>query len=110
MNASEIAPRDRFTRQRDLVPSDRLADVATTVIGVGAIGRQVALQLAAIGAPPGVYNATDNAVHTVREIARAMAAAAGRRPPFLRLRAGAVRRVVAAGERTAGLVGLRLLF
>ena len=51
MNATEITPQDRFTRQRDLVPSDRLADVATTVIGVGAIGRQVALQLAAIGAP-----------------------------------------------------------
>ncbi|QDU74651.1 Sulfur carrier protein ThiS adenylyltransferase [Bremerella volcania] len=51
MNAIEITPHDRFTRQRDLVPSDRLADVATTVIGVGAIGRQVALQLAAIGAP-----------------------------------------------------------
>jgi molybdopterin/thiamine biosynthesis adenylyltransferase len=32
------------------VPSDRLADLTATVIGVGAIGRQVALQLAAIGA------------------------------------------------------------
>ena len=51
MNATEPVPQDRFTRQRDLVPIDRLADVATTVIGVGAIGRQVALQLAAIGAP-----------------------------------------------------------
>ena len=51
MNATEITPHDRFTRQRDLVPTDRLADIATTVIGVGAIGRQVALQLAAIGAP-----------------------------------------------------------
>ena len=44
-------PTDRFARQRDLVPSDRLAAVTTTVIGVGAIGRQVALQLAAIGTP-----------------------------------------------------------
>jgi hypothetical protein len=51
MNATEPALQDRFTRQRDLVPINRLADVATTVIGVGAIGRQVALQLAAIGAP-----------------------------------------------------------
>lgn len=42
---------DRFTRQRDLVPADRLADLTVTVIGVGAIGRQVALQLASIGAP-----------------------------------------------------------
>jgi molybdopterin-synthase adenylyltransferase len=42
---------DRFERQRDLVPLERLAGVRATVIGVGAIGRQVALQLAAIGAP-----------------------------------------------------------
>lgn len=41
---------DRFSRQRDLVPGDRLAALAITVIGVGAIGRQVALQLAAMGA------------------------------------------------------------
>jgi molybdopterin-synthase adenylyltransferase len=36
-------------RQRDLVPADQLTDLTATVIGVGAIGRQVALQLAAIG-------------------------------------------------------------
>ena len=42
---------DRFQRQADLVPQSRLADIRATVIGVGAIGRQVALQLAAIGAP-----------------------------------------------------------
>jgi sulfur carrier protein ThiS adenylyltransferase len=41
---------DRFERQHDLVPMDRLAQITATVIGVGAIGRQVALQLAAIGA------------------------------------------------------------
>ena len=41
---------DRFERQHDLVPIDRLAQLTATVIGVGAIGRQVALQLAAIGA------------------------------------------------------------
>ena len=40
---------DRFIRQKGLVPADRLANKTTTVIGVGAIGRQVALQLAAIG-------------------------------------------------------------
>jgi sulfur carrier protein ThiS adenylyltransferase len=39
----------RFERQQDLVPQDRLAVLTATVIGVGAIGRQVALQLAAIG-------------------------------------------------------------
>ena len=42
---------NRFQRQEDLVPRDRLADTKVTVIGVGAIGRQVALQLAAIGVP-----------------------------------------------------------
>ena len=41
---------DRFIRQRELVPADRLAVITTTIIGVGAIGRQVALGLAAIGA------------------------------------------------------------
>lgn len=43
--------RNRFGRQEDLVPRDRLADIKATVIGVGAIGRQAALQLAAIGVP-----------------------------------------------------------
>jgi len=42
---------DRFVRQRDLVPQDRLAAMQVTVIGAGAIGRQAALQLAAIGVP-----------------------------------------------------------
>ena len=39
----------RYSRQQDLVPADRLAACKATVIGVGAIGRQVALQLAAMG-------------------------------------------------------------
>jgi len=42
---------ERFERQRDLVPQGRLAGLTATVIGVGAVGRQVALQLAAIGTP-----------------------------------------------------------
>jgi molybdopterin/thiamine biosynthesis adenylyltransferase len=42
---------ERDSRQRDLVPPDRLADCHALVIGVGAIGRQVALQLAALGMP-----------------------------------------------------------
>ena len=42
---------DRYSRQRDLVPAERLAGCRPTVIGVGAIGRQVALQLAAMGVP-----------------------------------------------------------
>ena len=40
---------NRFIRQEELVPQDQLAGVSATVIGVGAIGRQVALQLAAVG-------------------------------------------------------------
>ncbi len=42
---------ERYSRQRDIVPPDRLAACKATIIGVGAIGRQVALQLAAIGIP-----------------------------------------------------------
>lgn len=38
-------------RQKDIVPADRLAACKATVIGVGAIGRQVALQLTAMGIP-----------------------------------------------------------
>jgi sulfur carrier protein ThiS adenylyltransferase len=49
MALSEISE-DRFARQRDLVPAERLEHLLVTVIGVGAIGRQVALQLAAMGA------------------------------------------------------------
>src|SRR5262245_58060682 len=40
---------DRFERQAELVPPERLAHSSASVIGVGAIGRQVALQLAAMG-------------------------------------------------------------
>ncbi|MFW6061175.1 MAG: HesA/MoeB/ThiF family protein [Planctomycetota bacterium] len=46
MNAIE-----RYSRQRDLVPAERLAACDATVIGVGAVGRQVALQLTAMGVP-----------------------------------------------------------
>ncbi len=42
---------DRFSRQADIVPRQRILDCKATVIGVGAIGRQVALQLTAIGLP-----------------------------------------------------------
>jgi molybdopterin-synthase adenylyltransferase len=47
---SSVTSKDRFSRQQDLVPAERLAELTVTVIGVGAIGRQVALQLAAVGA------------------------------------------------------------
>lgn len=42
---------DRFVRQRDLVPNERLQNCRATIIGVGAVGRNVAIQLAAIGVP-----------------------------------------------------------
>jgi molybdopterin/thiamine biosynthesis adenylyltransferase len=46
MNGSN---QDRFARQVGLVPGDKLQPLAVTVIGVGAIGRQVAVQLASLG-------------------------------------------------------------
>ena len=42
---------ERYQRQQDIVPRERLEQCRATVIGVGAIGRQVALQLSAIGIP-----------------------------------------------------------
>jgi hypothetical protein len=47
---SPTTSNSRFSRQQDLVPVKRLAELSITVIGVGAVGRQVTLQLAAIGA------------------------------------------------------------
>jgi molybdopterin-synthase adenylyltransferase len=41
---------DRFARQQGLVPRERLQTLDLTIVGVGAIGRQLALQLAALGA------------------------------------------------------------
>lgn len=43
-------PRARLIRQRDLVPEEKLKETAITIIGVGAIGRLVAIQLACMGA------------------------------------------------------------
>jgi len=42
---------ERYSRQRDIVPPERIAECKATVVGVGAIGRQVALQLTAMGIP-----------------------------------------------------------
>ena len=47
MNGTE----QRYSRQTDVVPAERLAECDITIVGVGALGRQVALQLAAVGAP-----------------------------------------------------------
>jgi molybdopterin-synthase adenylyltransferase len=41
---------DRFSRQTDLVPRKVLHELTVTIIGVGAIGRQLAIQLASLGA------------------------------------------------------------
>lgn len=41
---------DRDLRQRELVPPEKLQGVVAVVVGVGAVGRQAALQLAALGA------------------------------------------------------------
>ena len=49
MNALSTTIPERDVRQRGLVPPARLAQCDAVVIGVGAIGRQVALQLAALG-------------------------------------------------------------
>lgn len=45
------AEEGRYTRQQELVPLEKLDDVLVEVIGVGAVGRQVALQLASMGIP-----------------------------------------------------------
>jgi sulfur carrier protein ThiS adenylyltransferase len=42
---------NRYLRQKEIIPYEALEKVTATVVGVGAIGRQVALQLAAIGVP-----------------------------------------------------------
>ena len=47
MNTEHIE--ERFSRQRDIVPAERLTSCKASVIGIGAIGRQVALQLVAVG-------------------------------------------------------------
>ena len=42
---------DRFARQAELVPRERLAGLSVTAAGVGAVGRSVALPLACLGVP-----------------------------------------------------------
>ncbi len=49
MNAKHIE--NRYSRQQDIIPADRLAACKASVIGVGAVGRQVVLQLTAMGIP-----------------------------------------------------------
>lgn len=51
MSQAVLVPRNvsRFIRQDDFVPQDKLGENGVSIIGVGAIGRQVAIQLASIG-------------------------------------------------------------
>ncbi len=42
---------NRYIRQRELIPPEKLLETRVTIVGVGAIGRQVALQLSAVGVP-----------------------------------------------------------
>ncbi|UCG02557.1 MAG: ThiF family adenylyltransferase [Candidatus Heimdallarchaeota archaeon] len=42
---------NRNIRYKELIPEEKLNSIQATVVGVGAIGRQVVLQLAAIGVP-----------------------------------------------------------
>lgn len=49
--SGQLNNNERYSRQKDIVPAERIAECKATVIGVGAIGRQVALQLTAIGIP-----------------------------------------------------------
>jgi hypothetical protein len=49
MNAEQV--KERYIRQKDIVPAERIAECKATVVGIGAIGRQVALQLSAMGIP-----------------------------------------------------------
>jgi sulfur carrier protein ThiS adenylyltransferase len=48
---NQHSEQDRYERQKNIVPIERLARCSVTIVGVGAIGRQVALQLTAIGIP-----------------------------------------------------------
>ncbi|MEZ6096894.1 MAG: ThiF family adenylyltransferase [Pirellulaceae bacterium] len=50
MNSTTTGPpKDRFERQRGLLDTTLLQTQKVTIIGVGAIGRQVAIQLASLG-------------------------------------------------------------
>ena len=49
--STAVSYADRDVRQRQIVPPEKLAAVQAVVIGVGAIGRQAAVQLSATGVP-----------------------------------------------------------
>jgi sulfur carrier protein ThiS adenylyltransferase len=47
--SNPVNSEERYQRQSAILPMEKLRDCPVTIIGVGAIGRQVALQLAVIG-------------------------------------------------------------
>jgi len=49
MSEEQTTVEERYSRQASLIPPDKIATLTVCVIGVGAIGRQAALQLAASG-------------------------------------------------------------
>lgn len=55
---------DRFERQAELIPRERVLREFVTVIGVGAIGRQVAIQLTALGVPKLQFVDPDHVEHS----------------------------------------------
>lgn len=55
---------DRFERQEELIPRERVLEEIVTIIGLGAIGRQVALQLTSLGVPKIQFIDFDDVVYS----------------------------------------------
>ena len=55
---------DRFERQEELIPRGRILKEVVTVIGCGAIGRQLSLQLTALGVPKLQFIDFDDVVYS----------------------------------------------
>ena len=60
MKSNDVDLANRDIRQRELLPPARLGKCHAVVIGVGSVGRQVALQLAAAGVPAMTLYDPDN--------------------------------------------------
>jgi len=71
------------------------------------VARAVSLAATHPEAAPGVFNVTDGAIHTVREILAAMAAALGRNPPRLALPVAPIRLGVGTVEALARIAHVR---
>ena len=51
MEQNHTLDSNRYNRQASIIPRSKIEECNPTIIGVGAIGRNVAIQMAAIGAP-----------------------------------------------------------